>query len=76
MLSVQEASSTIFLSLWYDSTWDWAPISRTIGEHFNHHANGQFLNEPELICLLSIKSFQVLLSYTSNSIQQSLFAHS
>ena len=23
-----------FLSLWYDSTWDWTPVSRTIGEHF------------------------------------------
>ena len=22
-----------FLSLWYDSTWDWIPVSRAIGEH-------------------------------------------
>ena len=22
-----------FLSLWYDSTYDWTPVSRTIGEH-------------------------------------------
>ena len=29
MLS-KEVSSTIFLSLWYDSTWDWARVSRTI----------------------------------------------
>ena len=21
-----------FLSLWYDSTWDWTPVSQTIGE--------------------------------------------
>ena len=20
-----------FLSIWYDSTWDWTPVSRTIG---------------------------------------------
>ena len=28
-----------FLSLWYDSTWDWTLISQTIGEHSNHYAN-------------------------------------
>ena len=33
-----------FLSLWYDSTWDWTPVSRTIGEHSNHYANGLFIN--------------------------------
>ena len=25
-----------FLSLWYDSTWDWTPVSQTIYEHFTH----------------------------------------
>ena len=25
-----------FLSLWYDSTWDWTPVSRTTGEHSTH----------------------------------------
>ena len=25
-----------FLSLWYDSTWDWTQVSGTIGEHSNH----------------------------------------
>ena len=29
-----------FLSLWYDSTWDWSTDSRTIGESSNHYANG------------------------------------
>ena len=24
-----------FLSLWYDSTWDWTQVSRAIGEHSN-----------------------------------------
>ena len=28
-----------FLSLWYDSTWDWIPVSRTIGEHSTHEVN-------------------------------------
>ena len=31
------ASSTI-LSLWYDSTWDWTPVFRAIGEHSTHQA--------------------------------------
>ena len=29
-----------FLSLSYDSTWDWTQVSRTIGVHSNHYANG------------------------------------
>ena len=28
-----------FLNLLYDSTWDWTPVSRTIGEHSYHYAN-------------------------------------
>ena len=27
-----------FLSLWYDSNWDWTLVSRTIGEHSTHKA--------------------------------------
>ena len=27
-----------FLSLWYDTTWDWTPVSRTTGEHSTHYA--------------------------------------
>ena len=38
MLS-KEASSTIFLSLWYDSTWDWTSVSWTIGKHSTHLTN-------------------------------------
>ena len=29
-----------FLSLWYDSTWDWTQVSRTISEHSTHSTNG------------------------------------
>ena len=29
-----------FWSLWYDSTWDWTPVSRTLGEHSTHYSNG------------------------------------
>ena len=40
MLSVkQEVIKYHFLSLWYDSIWDWTPISRTIDEHSKHDAN-------------------------------------
>ena len=37
MLSVKQGGIMYhFLSLWYDSTWDWTPIFRTIGEHYDH----------------------------------------
>ena len=29
-----------FLSLLYDSTWDWTQVSQTIGEHSTRLANG------------------------------------
>ena len=40
MLTVKQAGIKYhFLSLWYDSTWDWNPVSQTIDEHFTHLAN-------------------------------------
>ena len=35
MLSVKQGGIKyhFFLDLWYNSTWDWTPVSRTIGEH-------------------------------------------
>ena len=34
MLSVKQGGIKYhFLSLGYDSTWDWIPVSQTIGEH-------------------------------------------
>ena len=39
-LSVKQASIKYhFLSLWYDSTWDWTSVSQTIGEHSTQSAN-------------------------------------
>ena len=36
MLSVKQGIIKYhFLSLWYDSTWDWTQVSRAIGEHSN-----------------------------------------
>ena len=41
MLSVKQGDIKYhFLSLWYDSTEDLTPVSRTIGEHSTHYANG------------------------------------
>ena len=35
MLSVkQDGIKYHFLSLWYDSTWDWTAVSRTIGKRY------------------------------------------
>ena len=40
-----------FLSLWYDTTWDWTQVSRTIGEHLNHY------NEVNLLLVFSVWLF-------------------
>ena len=32
----------LFLSLWYDSTWDGTQVSRTIGEHSTHSDEKKF----------------------------------
>ena len=40
MLSVKQGGIKYhFLSLVYDSTWDWTQVSRAIGEHSNRYAN-------------------------------------
>ena len=40
MLSVKQGVIKYhFLSLWYDSTWDWTPVSRAIGQYSSHEAN-------------------------------------
>ena len=39
---MQRALKYYFLSLWYESIWDWIPVSRTIGEHYS---NGPLLIE-------------------------------
>ena len=45
MLSVKQVRIKYhFLSLWYDTTWDWNPVSRTIGEHSTQSANGPVWN--------------------------------
>ena len=40
MLSVKQRGIKYhFLSLGYDSTWDWTQVSRATGKHANHYAN-------------------------------------
>ena len=44
MLSVKQGGiKSHFLSLWYDSIWDWIQVSQAIGELDNRLANGPFL---------------------------------
>ena len=41
MLSVKQGDIKYhFLSLWYDSTWDWTQVYRIISEHSNHYSFG------------------------------------
>ena len=41
VLSIKQGSIKYnFLSLWYDSARDWTPVSRSIGKHTTHYANG------------------------------------
>ena len=43
MLSIKQGGiEDQFLSLWYDSIWDWTQVSRGKGEHSNHHANNRY----------------------------------
>ena len=40
MLSVRQGNiKNYFLSLWYDSTWDWIAVSQAFGEYSNHWEN-------------------------------------
>ena len=45
MLSVEQGGIKYhFLSVWHDSTWDWTPDSRTIGEHSTPLVNGLYVS--------------------------------
>ena len=58
MLSVKQGSiKDHFLSLWYDLTWDWTPVSWTIGEHFTLQRLG-FGKEQCLSLYLSIGAIE------------------
>ena len=45
----KEVPSNIFLSLWYDPTWEWTLVSRAIGEHWinGDFVGGAFWTQPE-----------------------------
>ena len=46
-----------FLSLWYESTWDWTLLSWTISKHSTHYAN--------IIIILILTSFSNQLCFTA-----------
>ena len=49
MLSVKQGGIKYhFLSLWYDSTWDWTQVSRAIGEHSNRYAKEKKKKEKKI----------------------------
>ena len=55
MLSVKQGSIKYhFLSVLYDSTWDWTQVSWTIGKHSTHYANG-----PVYLGIMTMKGYLV-----------------
>ena len=51
-----------FLSLWYDSTWNWTQVSWTIGKHSNHYANRQVIIIIDLnMVIITMITFSVTL---------------
>ena len=46
ILSIKQGHTKYhFLSLWYDSIWDWTLVSQTIVEHSTHCANIYIYNQ-------------------------------
>ena len=53
MLSVKQGDIKYhFFSLWYDSTWDWTPVSRAIGEQL--YPMGQGAEKSYVLVISSI----------------------
>ena len=62
MLSVKQGGIKYnFLSLWYDSAWDWTQVSRAIDEHSNHYALTHIIYGLWDLILLQIKDVELLL---------------
>ena len=58
MLSAKQGGiKYYFLSLWYDSTWDWTPVSRMIGEHSNNQFYFKQFSLAWLLILIVKKHF-------------------
>ena len=74
MLSVKQGGIKYhFLSLWYDSTWDWTPGSRAFGEHYalrSHNYGNIFkmivLRMQRLTCKMSFETFESSSSVLDN----------
>ena len=67
MLSVKQGGIMYyFLSFSCDSTWDWTPISRSIGEHSTHNANNSSqikLYFPLRYCICEMHAFCTILYF-------------
>ena len=64
-----------FLSIWYDSTWDWTAVSPTIGEHSTHLANRQYYLLELHFCHLSVYTWTCTYIYINQSIHTHLHLH-
>ena len=55
-----------FLSLWYDSTWDWTQVSQAISKHSKHHANVwycQGITSPKMGCAEYVIKLYLVVSF-------------
>ena len=63
MLSVKQGGIKChFLSLWYDSTWDWTPVSRAIGKHYHLYLYIKFQAIKVIVIILIIYNKNVIIS--------------
>ena len=66
MLSVKQVGINYhFLSLWYDWTWDWTPVSRTIAEgkyilHSNLSANDLVMLKRAMLVMIKMTEIELL----------------
>ena len=67
MLSVKQGGIKYhFLSLWYDSTWDWTQVSRAIGEHSNRYQDEwRFLSVSEIALMKEKFTCNLSICYTN-----------
>ena len=56
MLSVKQSSiKYYFLSLWYDSTWDWTLVSQIIGEHLLIRPPAMYYKDRQIVSIYIYK---------------------
>ena len=48
-----------FLSLWYDSIWDWTQVSKAIGEHSNHYTKVRYTGMDSILRIFLYSFFSI-----------------